>query len=47
MTQKIINIFEDGIFSKPPGKNYAEDKTDVYPNDDMEFRYFRPKRLRI
>ena len=26
MTQKNTNIFEDGIFSKPPGKNYAEDK---------------------
>ena len=35
MTQKNIKIFIDEIYSKPPKKNYATNKTDVYHNDDI------------
>ena len=30
MTQKNIKIFIDEIYSKPPKKNFAINKTDVY-----------------
>ena len=35
MTQKNIKIFLNEIFSKPPEKNYATNKTDVYLIDDI------------
>ena len=35
MTQKTIKIFINEIYSKPPKKNYATNKTDVYHNDDI------------
>ena len=34
MTQKNIKIFINEIYSKPPKKNYATNKTDVYHIDD-------------
>ena len=35
MTQKNIKIFINRIYSKPPKKNYATNKTDVYHFDDI------------
>ena len=35
MTQKNIKIFMNEIYSKPPKKNYATNKTDVYYIDDI------------
>ena len=35
MTQKNINIFINEVYSKPPKKNYATNKTDVYHIDDI------------
>ena len=35
MTQKNIKIFINEIYSKPPKKNYATNKTDVYHVDDI------------
>ena len=35
MTQKNIEIFINEIYSKPPKKNYATNKTDVYYIDDI------------
>ena len=35
MTQKNIKIFINEIYSKPPKKNYATNKTDVYHTDDI------------
>ena len=35
MTQKNIKIFINEIYSKPPKKNYATNKTDVYHFDDI------------
>ena len=35
MTQKNIKIFINEIYSKPPKKNYAANKTDVYHIDDI------------
>ena len=35
MTQKNIKIFMNEIYSKPPKKNYATNKTDVYHIDDI------------
>ena len=35
MTQKNIKTFSDEIFSKPPKKNYAKYKTDVYHIGDI------------
>ena len=35
MTQKNIKIFPNEIYSKPPKKNYATNKTDVYHIDDI------------
>ena len=35
MTQKNIKIFINEIYSKPPRKNYATNKTDVYYIDDI------------
>ena len=35
MTQKNIKIFINEIYSKPPKKNYATNKTDVYHIDDI------------
>ena len=35
MTQKIIKIFINEIYSKPPKKNYITNKTDVYYIDDI------------
>ena len=35
MTQKSINIFMNEIYSKPPKKNYATNKTVVYHIDDI------------
>ena len=35
MTQKNIKIFIDEIYSKPPKKNYATNKTNVYHIDDI------------
>ena len=35
MTQKNIKIFINEIYSKPPKKNYATNKTDVYQIDDI------------
>ena len=35
MTQKNIKIFVNEIYSKPPRKNYATNKTDVYHFDDI------------
>ena len=35
MTQKIIKIFINEIYSKPPKNNYPTNKTDVYHIDDI------------
>ena len=35
MTQKNIKIFINEVYSKPPKKNYATNKTDVYHIDDI------------
>ena len=35
MTQEPIKIFINEIFSKPPKRNYAANKTDVYHIDDV------------
>ena len=35
MTQKNIKTFINEIFSKPPKKYYATNKTDVYQIDDI------------
>ena len=35
MAQKNIKIFINEIYSKPPKKNYATNKTDVYHIDDI------------
>ena len=35
MTQKNIKIFINEIYSKPPKRNYATNKTDVYFIDDI------------
>ena len=35
MTQKNIKLFITEIYSKPPKKNYATNKTDVYRIDDV------------
>ena len=35
MTQRNIKIFVNEIYSKPPIKNYATNKTDVYHFDDI------------
>ena len=35
MSQKNIKLFIDEIYSKPPKKNYATNKTDVYHIDDI------------
>ena len=35
MTQKTIKIFRNEIYSKPPTKNYATNKADVYYIDDI------------
>ena len=35
MSQKNIKIFINEIYSKPPRKNYATNKTDVYHIDDI------------
>ena len=35
MTQKNIKIFINEIYSKPPKRNYATNKTDVYHIDDI------------
>ena len=35
MTQKNFKIFINEIYSKPPKKNYAANKTDVYHIDDI------------
>ena len=35
MTQKTIKIIMNEIFSKPPEKKYATNKTDVYHIDDI------------
>ena len=35
MTQKTIKIFIHEIYSKPPKKNCAKNKTDVYHSDDI------------
>ena len=35
MTEKSIEIFRNEIYSKPPKKNYATDKTDVYHIADI------------
>ena len=35
MTQKNIKVFINKIYSKPPKKNYATNKTDVYHIDDL------------
>ena len=35
MTQKNIKMFLKEINSKPPKKNYATNKTDVYQIDDL------------
>ena len=35
MTKKYLTIFINEIYSKPPKKNYATNKTDVYHIDDI------------
>ena len=35
MTQKNIKLFINEIYSKPPKRNYATNKTDVYFIDDI------------
>ena len=35
MTQKNIKIFINEIYSKPPKRNYATNKTDVFFIDDI------------
>ena len=35
MTQKNIKLFLNEIYFKPPKKNYATNKTDVYHIDDI------------
>ena len=35
MTQKNIKIFKNEIYSKPPKKNFATNKTDVYHIDEV------------
>ena len=52
MTQKNIKIFIDEIYSKPPKKNYATNKTDVYHIDDiwsldiLDLKHYGPKNNR-
>ena len=36
MTQKNIKNFRNEIYSKPPKKNYATNKTDVYIINDIQ-----------
>ena len=49
MTEKNIKIFINEIYSKPPKKNYAKNKTDVYFIDDIwsldifDFKDYGPK----
>ena len=52
MTQKNIKIFINEIYSKPPKKNYATNKTDVYHIDDtwsldiLDFKDYSPENNR-
>ena len=52
MTQKNIKIFVSEIYSKPPRKNYALNKTDVYHIDDtwsldiLDLKDYGPKNNR-
>ena len=52
MTQKNIKIFINEIYSKPPRKNYATNKTDVYHIDDiwsldiLDLKYYGPENNR-
>ena len=49
MTQKNIKLFINEIYSKPPKKNYATNKTDVFLIDDiwtlniLNFKYYGPE----
>ena len=52
MSQKNIKIFINEIYSKPPKKNYATNKTDVYHIDDiwsldiLDLKDYGPKNIR-
>ena len=52
MTQKIVKIFNNEIYSKPPKKNYITNKTDVYHIDDtwsldlLDLKDYGPKNNR-
>ena len=52
MTQKLIKVLIDEIYSKPPKKNYLTNKTDVYLFDDiwnldnLDLKDYRPENKR-
>ena len=52
MTQKLIKVLIDEIYSKPPKKNYLTNKTDVYHFDDiwnldnLDLKDYRPENKR-
>ena len=52
MTQKNIKLYINEIYSKPPKKNYATNKTDVYhmdeiwPLDILDLKDYGPKNNR-
>ena len=52
MTQKYIEIFINEIYSKPPKKYYATNKTNVYYIDDtwsldiLDLKYYGPENNR-
>ena len=52
MTQKNIKLFINGIYSKPPKKNYATNKTDFYhigdiwSRDILDLKDYGPKNNR-
>ena len=52
MTQKLIKVLIDEIYSKPPKKNHLTNKTDVYHFDDiwnldnLDLKDYRPENKR-
>ena len=52
MTQKLIKVLIDEIYSKPPKKNYLTNKTDVYHFhdiwnlDNLDLKDYRPENKR-
>ena len=52
MTQKLIKVLIEEIYSKPPKKNYLTNKTEVYHFDDiwnldnLDLKDYRPENKR-